>query len=85
MSPRAAAFPISETPSGLPKYSGKIVTMSMRSPTPSPLYYPERAVGRYCACAGSSRPGGGSMTTTPPRTSTSGTIAFTNGTRHSPP
>ena len=28
---------------GLPKYSGKIVTMSMRSPTPSPLYYPERA------------------------------------------
>src|SRR5260370_37941375 len=37
MSPRAAAFPISETPSGLPKYSGKMVTMSMRSPTPSPL------------------------------------------------
>src|SRR5271166_4644396 len=33
MSPRAAAFPISETPSGLAKYSGKIVTMSMRSPT----------------------------------------------------
>src|SRR5208282_2953856 len=37
MSPRAAAFPISETPSGLPKYSGKIVTMSMRSPTPACL------------------------------------------------
>src|SRR6266496_3295653 len=40
MSPRTAAFPISETPSGLPKYSGKIVTMSMRSaffrPTPAP-------------------------------------------------
>src|SRR5271170_3708476 len=31
MSPRAAAFPISETRSGLSKYSGKIVTMSMRS------------------------------------------------------
>ena len=37
-SPRAAAFPISETRSGLSKYSGKIVTMSMRSPTPSPLF-----------------------------------------------
>src|SRR5690242_7318615 len=45
MSPRTAAFPISETPSGLPKYSGKIVTMSMRSvffrPTPAP-YIPIR-------------------------------------------
>jgi hypothetical protein len=38
-SPRAAAFPISETPSGPPtpeagpKYSGKIVTMSIRMAT----------------------------------------------------
>src|ERR1700691_1200025 len=43
MSPRATAFPISETPSGLSKYSGKIVTMSMRSPTPAP-FFPERGV-----------------------------------------
>src|SRR5580698_7399955 len=47
MSPRAAAFPISETRSGLSKYSGKIVTMSIRSaclrPTPSP-FLSERAV-----------------------------------------
>ena len=35
----AAAFPISDTPSGLSKYSGKIVTISMRSPTPSPFIY----------------------------------------------
>src|SRR5580658_7458111 len=41
-SPRAAAFPISETRSGLSKYSGKIVTMSTRSPTASPLYSAER-------------------------------------------
>jgi hypothetical protein len=33
MSPRCAALPISETPSGL-KYSGKIVMMSMRSSAP---------------------------------------------------
>src|SRR5580658_4285817 len=48
MSPRAAAFPISETRSGLSKYSGKIVTMSMRSggvrPTSSPFFPSERAV-----------------------------------------
>src|SRR5580700_995596 len=48
MSPRAAAFPISETRSGLPKYSGKIVTMSIRSggvrPTSSPFLFSERAV-----------------------------------------
>src|SRR5215469_7719338 len=37
MSPRAAAFPISETRSGLSKYSGNMVTISMRRPTPSPL------------------------------------------------
>src|ERR1700733_9071786 len=43
MSPRATAFPISETPSGLSKYSGKIVTMSMRSRTPAP-FFPERGV-----------------------------------------
>src|ERR1700689_48997 len=35
-SPRAAALPISEVPSGPAKYSGKIVTISMRSATPSP-------------------------------------------------
>jgi len=38
------------TPSGLPKYSGKIVTMSMRSaffrPTPAPYTYPATAPGR---------------------------------------
>src|SRR5580700_2250673 len=48
MSPRAAAFPISETRSGLSKYSGKIVTMSIRSggvrPTSSPFLFSERAV-----------------------------------------
>src|SRR5580692_5770795 len=49
MSPRAAAFPISETRSGLSKYSGKIVTMSIRSggvrPTSSPfISFSERAV-----------------------------------------
>src|ERR1700691_3800760 len=38
MSPRATAFPISETRSGLSKYSGKIVTISMRSPTPAPFF-----------------------------------------------
>src|ERR1700678_721037 len=47
MSPRAAALPISETRSGLSKYSGKIVTMSIRSaclrPTPLP-FLSERAV-----------------------------------------
>src|ERR1700726_2526781 len=48
MSPRAAAFPISETRSGLSKYSGKIVMTSMRSdgvrPTSSPFSFSERAV-----------------------------------------
>src|ERR1700719_4163411 len=48
MSPRAAAFPISETRSGLSKYSGKMVTMSMRSggvrPTSAPFSFSERAV-----------------------------------------
>src|SRR5580692_3785097 len=57
-SPRAAALPISEVPSGPAKYSGKIVTISMRSATPAPSFpgalsaallfsfflYPERAV-----------------------------------------
>src|SRR5581483_520820 len=37
----------------------------------------------YCASSESSRPGGGSMTSTPPATSTSGTSGATNGTSRS--
>src|SRR5215831_10192959 len=62
--PRSAALPSSETRSG-PKYSGKIVMMSMRTAAHDPR---------------SSRPAGGSITIRPPATSTSTAIADTNGT-----
>ena len=65
MSPRSAALPMSDIPSGL-KYPGKIVMMSMRTPP-----------------QGSISPGGGSMTRRPAATSTSGTMAATNGTSSS--
>src|SRR6266487_4355352 len=75
MSPRWAALPISETRSG-PKYSGKIVMISMRTrPLPAPLSAANdrRTAARsragdgstrnrpgQTASSGSSRPGGGS-------------------------